>query len=223
MPLSSGLFLGGGRQGRNKILTALPQAVALQCQTLTAVFGGAPVSAGNPLLCGYHTGRSKTVTFNIPAGSWSLCTWEKAGTSVAGSATNGNDTITTAPSSAAILLPNYALGGSFDQTQQASGQQVADINSAAGSTLSVTVNFTSDNPGFGDETINLFTLTVCKPVQVIPVPMKFLPIKNQPFVDLPKRPNVYLVKFPPKGGAGPGGAARKGGIQQLGLGVTRIL
>jgi hypothetical protein len=195
------VFIGGGRLGRNKFLQGLPPAVATQCVTLTAVFNGQPVSAQNPISLTNSMGvNSASVFFNIPSGvgPWSAATWEVAGTGTGGRVGSFNQ-VHDVPSSGGdtISLPSFTNTGAFDEQGAGSGQQVVDINAAQGAPLTVQLIFNSGAvDGSQSESVTLFTLTLCKPVQVLPVPLKLTPLKSQPILRVPDRPGVRFLQLP---------------------------
>lgn len=75
----------------------------------------------------------ETVTFAIPAGTWVSGEWRMSGTATNQGFTS-RDLVTTP---ASVSMPSRATG-SFSHTAEATGDQLTEINAAAGGNLSVT-------------------------------------------------------------------------------------
>lgn len=99
-----------------------------------------------------------TVTFAIPAGTWSSGNWERVGT-ITLFLDNYHEQIVTTHGTIETLITG---NGSVDTVLAATSGQITDINSAAGSNLSVKVRQKSADlaTGGGKDTISSFTLTL---------------------------------------------------------------
>jgi hypothetical protein len=106
--------------------------------------------------------------FAIPPGTWTGGTWTESGDTTA-SGSSAIDHIYTDGTSHGAAFPEHVSTGTFSGlTTAVTADQLADINAAAGTTLTATFNY-NGSIGFG-ESISSFTLTLTGTAAIAPYP-----------------------------------------------------